>query len=283
MDSIWVRLENNFGNTTEMLNHHFQQLNKLGHMSRRKTYTQKKHYLQTMINTMQDAIDVATDHGLTGEVHYGPQLQKVVAMLENYLQTLWYKIVTEESLAKPNRWLRMIVFLEAQLQIIQTRANETESADPDAAVNDGGSKKEDNNRNNSKNDRNNNSNNNIKPKTTPARVNVAKGEACNLCDETHNNANKEFTQCKKLLEMTPKQRCDLVFSKKKCMQCLSGTARWNDKDHIKNCSTKWICQNPHHQSFDRKLHFMICQPHHGEADNLALFERFRPECLKADW
>ena len=45
MDSIWVRLENNFGNTTEMLNHHFQQINKMGHMSKRKTYTAKKHYL----------------------------------------------------------------------------------------------------------------------------------------------------------------------------------------------------------------------------------------------
>ena len=64
---------------------------------------------------MQDAIDVATDQGLTGEVHYGPQLGKVVSLLENYLQTAWYRIITEENLTKPNRWLRLIVFLEAQL------------------------------------------------------------------------------------------------------------------------------------------------------------------------
>ena len=38
--------------------------------------------MQAIINAMQDAIDVATAHGLTGEVHYGPQLQKVVALLE---------------------------------------------------------------------------------------------------------------------------------------------------------------------------------------------------------
>ena len=84
LDNIWVRLENNFGNTTEMLMHHFQLINKMGHMSRRKTFTQKKHYLQALVNSMQDAIDVATEHGLTGEVHYGPQLQKVVSLLENY-------------------------------------------------------------------------------------------------------------------------------------------------------------------------------------------------------
>ena len=131
MDNIWIRLKSNFGNVNEMLMYHFQRLNKLGYMSKQKTYTAKKHYLQTVINTMQDIIDVATEHDLLGEVHYGPQLGKVVTLLENYLQTAWYKIITEESHKKPTRWVRMIVFLEAQLSIIQTRANETESVDPD--------------------------------------------------------------------------------------------------------------------------------------------------------
>ena len=152
MDNIWARLLNNFGNTTEMLNHHFRRMNKMGHMSKQKTFTQKKYYLQALINTMQDAIDVAAEHDLIGEVHYGPQLQKVVAMLENHLQTSWYKIVTQEALTKPNRWPRLIVFLEAQLQIVQTRANETECAEVDAS--EGPSKKEDvrdKNRNNNSN------------------------------------------------------------------------------------------------------------------------------------
>ena len=48
-------------------------------------------------------------------------------MLEPYLQSGWYKIITEESVQKPHRWLRLIVYLEAQLSIIQTRATETES------------------------------------------------------------------------------------------------------------------------------------------------------------
>ena len=42
MDNIWVRLKNNFGNTNEMLMYHFQQLIKLGHMSKQKTFTAKK-------------------------------------------------------------------------------------------------------------------------------------------------------------------------------------------------------------------------------------------------
>ena len=103
-----------------------------------------------------------------------------------------------------------------------------------------GRRKEDTRDSNKNNNNTNDNSNNLKQKPG-ARVNVAKGEACILCNETHNNANEEFIQCKKFLQMTRKQRCDFVFSKKKCMQCLSCTPRWNEKDHIKNCSTKWRC------------------------------------------
>ena len=56
MDNIWYRLESNFGNTTEMLMFKFKQISKMGAMNKRKTYTQKKHYLQAVINYMQDAL-----------------------------------------------------------------------------------------------------------------------------------------------------------------------------------------------------------------------------------
>ena len=50
--------------------HHFHQTNKLRHMSKRKTFTEKKHYLQAIINSTQNAIDVVAEHSLTGEVSY---------------------------------------------------------------------------------------------------------------------------------------------------------------------------------------------------------------------
>ena len=129
MDNIWKRLQDNFGNTQQMLLYRFGTINKLGPMHKRKTYTNKKHYVQTLINTMQDVIDLATEHDLVGEIHYGPQLGKIVGLLDNHMQNQWYKIITEESVSKPNRWMRMIIYLEAQLSIIQTRAFESESAD----------------------------------------------------------------------------------------------------------------------------------------------------------
>lgn len=276
LENIWVRLKNNFGNTDEMLKHHFQRLNKLGQMSKRKTYTAKKHYLQTVINCMQDAIDVATEHDLTGEVHYGSQLGSIVALLENYLQSAWWKIVAVESVRKPNRWLRMIVFLEAQLVIIQTRANETESADPNSTNDREPGSREGR-------DNNNNNNNGGRGGGRGERVNHTDREACALCDEVHPSPNKEFIKCKKFLQMTPNQRGELVRRKHKCLQCLDITARWNEEQHIQNCPVQWACPNNSHERFDRKLHFLLCGPHAGEEANVALFERFKTEVLQAEW
>jgi hypothetical protein len=84
-----------------MLQYHFGKINKLGPMSRQKSFTAKKQYMQTLINAMQDVVDLATEHNLLGELHYGPQMGKIVTLLEGYLQTGWYKIITEESVQKP--------------------------------------------------------------------------------------------------------------------------------------------------------------------------------------
>ena len=115
-----------------------------------------------------------------------------------------------------------------------------------------------------------------------ARVNHAK-EICGLCDVAHPSPSKSFVLCKKFLEMKPKERCNLVHRKKKCLQCLDGVAKWNNKEHVKNCCSKWVCQNSSHADYDRKLHFLICEAHAGEDANLVLFENFKTEILKAEW
>ena len=129
LDEIWERLKKNFGNTELMMNYKFSTIGKLGVMSRRKTYRDKKVYVQTLINTMQEVFDLAVEHGLTGELHYGQQLTKVVSVLENYYQNQWYKLLADENVGKPARWERMIRFLNDQLTVLQLRALECESTE----------------------------------------------------------------------------------------------------------------------------------------------------------
>ena len=114
----------------------------------------------------------------------------------------------------------MIIFLEAQLSIIQTRAAETESVETDP------SNPSDNNppRSGGGGGGSSRGGGGGTPRGGGAggggRVNHVGSEQCNLCDESHPSANKSFVMCKRFLEMTPRQRSDLVRRKRKCFQCL---------------------------------------------------------------
>ena len=276
MDNIWKRLKDNFGNTEHMLLHHFRVINKMGQMNKRKSYTDKKHYVQALVNSMQDAVDLANEHDLSGELHYGPQLNKIVRLLDPYLQNGWYKIIAEESVAKPLRWLRLIVYLEAQLTIIQTRAFETESdelqqqttpKDPDDKLGGKGGGK---------------------VGKTPASgynvassANAASGELCKLCDDKHPSANKAFWSCKIFLLMSFKERGDLVRKKQYCLQCLDVSTKWRDPNH--SCTVTYICPHESHSRFDKKLHILLCGPHAKDEENKNLFEVFKAEMLTANW
>ena len=275
MDNIWKRLKDNFGNTEGLLLYHFGRINKLGPMRNRKSYTSKKHYVQVLINTMQDVIDLATEHELLGEIHYGPQLGKVVGLLENHMQNQWFKIITEESVIKPNRWMRMIIYLEAQLSIIQTRAFETESAELQLLQD--------------QKDQKGDPASNDKPQEkgkkppfvgfTPSDKDGKK--QCSLCEDKHPNPGKDFFQCKKFLEMSRNDRKKLVMRLKKCLQCLGTGTRWNDSNHT--CSDKWVCLHDSHDSFKKKLHFLLCEEHMEFDKNIERLVEFKNEVLKADW
>ena len=243
----------------------------MGPMSGKKSYTDKKFYLQTLINTMQDAMDLAVEHGLVGELQYGPQLQKVVGLLEAYMQNGWYKVMTRENVAKPQQWLRLLIYLEAELSIIQTKALALEPIDLDPVPLGGGNKGK-----------------NIPPNSSPpyrqsprSTANVVQKELCNLCDDTHINANKGLLSCRKFLVMTHKERAEHLRKKQFCLQCMCVLARWNDPAH--QCSDTWICPNSAHDKYQRKNHLLVCGQHSKEEDNRNLLELFVSQFLTAPW
>jgi hypothetical protein len=81
--------------------------------------------------------------------------------------------------------------------------------------------------------------------------------------------------------MSCKERAAQVRKLRYCLQCLSGKTKFNDPAHA--CSDKWICKNIAHASYVKKLHFLVCELHSSEADNLTLFGVFQVEVLTADW
>ena len=81
--------------------------------------------------------------------------------------------------------------------------------------------------------------------------------------------------------MTCKERGNLVRKLKYCLQCLSCKTKHYDSKHV--CSDKWICKNPSHSDFQKKLHFLVCEPHKTDEDNISLFNAFQTEVLTKDW
>ena len=154
----------------------------------------------------------------------------------------------------------MVIYLEAQLTVIQTRALETESTDVDPARSSSS-----NNRSNDSKAKNNNLNSRLNPKSS---ANVVQKELCSLCDDSHPSAQKGLLSCKIFLLMTHKERGDHLCKKKICLQCLDATTKWNDSAH--KCSDTWVCPNEFHKKFERKNHVLVCSSHVNEEDNKKL-------------
>ena len=236
LDEIWTRLQNSFGNVEQLLTHQFKKISQLGLMNKQKTFDQKMHFTQRLVNIMQDVYDLAVEHALVNHLHYGNHLLKVVSILEKELQTKWYEIVASENVGLESRWNRMREYLESELKVYQIRASECSENDTEKKVEKGDDKK-------------------VNPKNSSFHVT----EVCKLCDEKHHSSNTSFVQCKKFLQLPIKERWKLVRKNKYCLQCLDGKTKWMNPNHV--YSDKWICRDSFHDKSTKKNHFLICEQH----------------------
>ena len=124
LDEIWDRLKTNFGDTQELLMHQFKKISSLGPMHKQKTFELKKHYLQKLVNIMQDIHDIAVEHDLTNQLYFGAHLQKVVNVLEDRIQTKFCEIIASEDVGKPEQWMRLHTLLSTELTVTQIRVSQ---------------------------------------------------------------------------------------------------------------------------------------------------------------
>ena len=239
LKSIWKRLKDNFGNIELMLLYKFSKIERLGTMSKQKSINSKKMFLQTLINVIQDVLDLAKNHNLEGEIHYGVQMQKIVSIIDSIMQEGWYKILSKEEVKKTDRWNRMIEYLNFHLSIIQVRAADTGLTEFSKS---------------------------LSSNVTDDKTNISEGYnvdegVCKLCDQKHFGHNMELMKCKPFLVMNPKERGELVRKKRICLQCLNNETRWDDPLHSNKCSVTWACQHESHGKYDKKMHFLLCGYH----------------------
>ena len=249
-------------------------------MRNQKSYELKRNFLQSLVNSQQDISDVADEHGLQGILQYGSHLQKIVELLDAHMQNSWFKTIAEEDVRKEQRWERMIRFLKAELKVVQIRAVESSSSSASCEKKD--------NRDNSGSRSSGGAHitggdEQIPAAAAAAGALVATDGKCDLCGEKHYNPGINFVLCKRFLQMGIKKRKDLVMRKKRCLQCLDGQTGWRETDHKWKCTNRWVCRNDFHDSFDKKLHFLLCEQHADDPQNKQLYEEFKKDVLVTEW
>ena len=128
-EEIWMRLKKNFGNTEQILRFQLNKIKLMGGMNKIKSVESKRNFVQKMVNTIEDVCSLADDHDLTGELHYGNHLPKIVNMLERHIQDKWYRLVVDEKLSKPAKWPKLLEFLTDELEVLQERCSEMQKAE----------------------------------------------------------------------------------------------------------------------------------------------------------
>ena len=187
---------------------------------------------------------------------------------------------------KEQRWERMIRFLKAELKVVQIRAVESSSSSASCEKKD--------NRDNSSGRSSGGAHLTGGDEQIPAAaanadsaaaagVLVATDGKCDLCGEKHHVPGINFVLCKRFLQMGIKKRKDLVMRKKRCLQCLDGQTGWRETDHKWKCTNRWVCRNEFHDTFDKKLHFLLCEQHADDPQNKQLYEEFKKDVLVTEW
>ena len=278
LDEIWQRLKKTFGNTEQMLRFQIAKMKQIGPIGKAKGWEVKRNNMQKLVNTVEDVYNLAMEHGLTGELFYGNHLPKVVHILEKHVQDKWYKIVVDERLTKPGKWPRLLEFLGEELEVVQERYSEMLEMEEERS---------DNNMNRSHGGGSGGSGG-ASGGGSGAGNNRSRGGGgtflvsgmCVACEEKQPNASGEFVQCRKFLLLSPREKSDLVRKKKCCLQCLDGTVKW-DSNH--DCADAWVCPHVSHDSYQKKLHFLLCDRHCDDDANKKLFDLYKQQILKADW
>ena len=240
----------------------------MGPMHKQKGFECKRDYLQKLVNTLEDVYNLAVEHDLTGELYYGNHLPRIVSLLESHTQTKWYKLVVDEKLTKPQKWPKLQEMLVTELEIVQVRVSEMLEVEDKPP---GDNKPPPPPKGNTGNDNNKNKGSNAFHAGT---------SACIGCDEKHYNRSGDFVLCRTFLLLSPKDKADWVRKKKRCLQCLNGKIKF---DAAHTCADAWLCPHSFHDSYDKKLHFLLCDKHADDAENKKLFELFKTEVLKAEW
>ena len=248
VDEIWKKLTEVYGDASLMLQKKLLSLEKLTNMEKIKDDAKLLGCLTTLLNTMTELSNLATDFKLENELYYGVGLQKILDLIGIKGRRKFVKSIAQDKVEGKAKWDKLVGFLKADLKVREALVLDekiSKCAGPESREKE---KPKDNTRQSSDNqggksggdNKSNSFTNNHDSASSPSA-------ACSLCgkDQDHvisfrpdKSAYVEYIACKIFADKTPKERDNFLFKKHYCNKCLTPGVKFGSKH---DCDTKFVC------------------------------------------
>ena len=277
IDEIWKKLFDVFGDTRLMLQNKLLSLDKFC-LEKIRDDEKIAFTISNLLNTMADLSRLAKQFNLEAELYHGGGVIKILDVIGNQRERKFIKSISGEKLGDPEKWQRLIKFLENERRekeafVLNTKVRKSMNLERSERDKD----------KDKKNDREKKDNSTFNSET---KVPTAKCYICSKEEDhvvSYDSSKKpyvEYVACKDFVDKTPKQRDKLLFKKRFCSKCLKPGVKWNASH---DCDKQFICNQKFVKDDVEKTcskHVLVCGFHSDKQSNKDLLALYKQKIIE---
>ena len=267
LEDIWQRLKNAYGNTENLLKIKLKDIRKDGPIWKIKDPERFVKSLSKLIYALLELQKLAFKHNIENELYYGGSIETIYEIIGFKYRNKFIEKYCQTKLSKKEIWDKMIHYLKDKLVVMEqiVLIDQSKSTyNPKMKLEEEKHYKVDS------------------KMLYHSFGDSDKELKCHLCDRSDHVSTLDFRgknvieyyACEKFVNMTPKQRFELLKEKGLCRQCLNPGVRENSGSHKEcKCYSRFTCKNKHDGS--RKWHVLVCYSHKHEKNNLIFLDEYK--------
>ena len=266
INRIWRLLEDAYGDAKTMLAKKMQQLSKLDVI--KSNHPEKLAVsLGKIVNVIHEVMKLAKEHKIEEYLYYGSGLSTIYNLLGNNRTTKFITSIVDDDLTEKETWFRLLNFLEREKKVHQQKSLLHSSKD---VFN---HKEEQRKLTNTNFGRRQPQVHNIssQPSSTTCQICGAIDGSLDHIPSSGPNGSKifQYFTCKKFVLASPAKRLKMLRERNYCIQCLFPGANSSLGKHAEGrCQRDFVCPHPSHQIYPVKKHFLVCDEHKTDNDQL---------------
>ena len=279
IDDIWKKLVEVYGDTRLLLQNKLSSLEKFSKLEKLTDDEKIAFTITSLLNAMTDLTKLAEENDLEGELYHGGGVVKILELMGKQRERKFIKSTARARLSNPEKWKKLVTFLENEREereafVLNEKVRKTMYVDKKP------------------NDKGNDSKKGGGPKSDSYVSNPPVPKCkCYICgkDEDHvlskDSDNKpcvEYIACKDFVNMTTKERDNILFKKRLCSKCLKPGTKFNS-DHT--CDKQYACGQPFtNRQGEEKIcekHVLVCHFHCEVQKNKEILELYKTNVIKS--